>query len=415
MLPPAQTQTLINRLIREDWGRILSSLVSSTGNYALAEDSLQDAVVSALEVWSREGAPRNPDAWLITVARRKALDRLRRSAVADRKSGELALWLEQHRADPEDREMVIPDHRLELIYSCCHPALEEKSRVALTLRALGGLSTEEISRAFLDKPASMAARLTRAKKKLSAAGIAFKLPEPADIHDRTEAVLRVVYLIFTEGCHATNGELMRENLVQEAIRLGRILTALLPDHSEAKGLLALMLLSDSRRLTRRGEDGSFVPLDTQNRARWDQGRISEGVALTKAALSKAPAGQYALQAAISAVHAQADEFIDTDWPQIVALYDVLYQRFPNPVLRINQAVALSYADSPEAGLRLLASVEGEGKLDRYQPFHACRADLLARLGRHREAAESYRAASALSQAPEEASFLEARLGALRSN
>ena len=415
MLPPVHAQSLVARLIREDWGRILSSLVSSIGDFSLAEDSLQDAVVSALEVWSKDGAPRNPDAWLITVARRKALDRIRRSQVADRKSSELALWLEQHLSDPEDREMSIPDHRLELIFTCCHPALEEKSRVALTLRALGGLSTEEIANAFLDKPAAMAARLTRAKHKLGAAGVAFKLPDPRDIAERTDTVLSVIYLIFTEGCHATNGEMMRENLVQEAIRLGRILTSLLPDHAEAKGLLALMLLSDSRRLTRRGDSGEFVPLEAQNRARWDQARISEGVALTETALRRAPAGRYGLQAAISAVHAQAKSFDATDWPQIVALYDVLYARFPNPILRINQALALSYADSPEAGLRLLASVEDDGKLASYQPFHACRADLLARLGRHLEAAESYRAAIALSRAPEEASFLETRLSALRLN
>ncbi|WP_370228410.1 RNA polymerase sigma factor, partial [Cognatishimia sp.] len=388
MLPPVQTQALITRLIREDWGRLLSSLVATTGDFALAEDSLQDAVVTALEVWPKQGAPKNPDAWLITVARRKALDRLRRSSVADRKSADLAMWLSQHQSDPEDRDMTIPDHRLEMIYSCCHPALEEKSQVALTLRALGGLSTEEIARSFLDKPASMAARLTRAKKKLSAGGVGFKLPEAQDIDARTEAVLRVVYLIFTEGCHATNGEMMREALVQEAIRLGRILVALLPDHAEAKGLLALMLLSDSRRLTRRGEDGQFVPLESQNRARWNRARITEGIALTEAALTQGPAGRYGMQAAISAVHAQAPAFSQTDWPQIVALYDVLYQRFPNPVLRVNQAVALSYAESPEAGLRLLSSVQDAGKLDRYQPFHACRADLLARLGRHREAAES---------------------------
>ncbi|MCK0126749.1 hypothetical protein MWU76_20325 [Gelidibacter sp. F2691] len=401
-------------MIREDWGRILSSLVSTTGNYALAEDSLQDAVVSALEIWPRKGAPRNPDAWLITVARRKALDRIRKGETAKQKSDELALWLEQHRDDPDDRDMVIPDLRLELIYTCCHPALEEKSRVALTLRALGGLTTAEIANAFLDKTDAMAARLTRAKKKLANAGIAFKLPEPDDLHERTDAVLRVIYLIFTEGCHASSGQLMREELVQEAIRLGRILTTLLPDHAEAKGLLALMLLSDSRRLTRRGEDGSFVPLDAQNRARWDRGRIAEGLALTKAALTNGPAGPYALQAAISAVHAEAATFTDTDWAQIVALYDVLYQRHPNPILRINQAVALSYADSPDAGLQLLASIEDEDKLSRYQPFHACRADLLARLGRHEEAAVSYRAAIALSQAPEQAAFLESRLHELNA-
>ena len=414
MLPPVESQALVARLIREDWGRILSSLVSSIGDYALAEDSLQDAVVSALEVWPKKGAPRHPDAWMISVARRKALDRLRRQSTATRKEAELALWLQQRQSNPEDPQMLITDHRLELIYTCCHPALEEKSRVALTLRALGGLTTAEIAKAFLDKTDAMAARLTRAKKKLRDAGIPFKLPKSEDLHDRTDTVLRVIYLIFNEGYQASDGQLTRGDLVAEAIRLGRILTGLLPDHTEARGLLALMLLGDSRRLARQGENGQFIPLETQNRARWDRAKVAEGCALVEQALSQGPAGPYALQAAISAVHAQAADFASTDWAQIVALYDVLYTRRPNPVLRVNQAVALSYADSPKAGLHLLTSVEGDGKLIRYQPFHACRADLLARLGRVDDAAESYRAAIALSQAPEEAAFLESRLHALKA-
>ncbi|WP_133488957.1 RNA polymerase sigma factor [Aliiroseovarius marinus] len=414
MLPPVDVQAQVTRLIREDWGRILSALVSSIGDYALAEDSLQDAVIKALEVWPEKGAPRHPDAWMISVAKRKALDRLRRSATATRKEAELTLWLEQHQSDPEDTPMLITDHRLELIYTCCHPALEEKSRVALTLRALGGLTTAEIARAFLDKTDAMAARLTRAKKKLAGAGIPFKLPEPEDLHDRTDAVLRVVYLIFNEGYQASDGQLTRGDLVAEAIRLGRILTGLLPDHAEAHGLLALMLLGESRRLARQGQGGAFIPLELQNRARWDRAKIAEGLELVETTLSMGRAGPYALQAAISAVHAQADDFASTDWAQIVALYDVLYARQPNPVLKINQAVALSYADSPQAGLALLNSVEAEGKFARYQPFHACRADLLARLGRDHDAAESYRTAIALSDVPAQAAFLESRLHALNA-
>lgn len=406
--------SLTIRLIREDWGRILSSLVARIGDYALAEDSLQDAVVSALEVWPDKGVPRSPDAWLLTVAHRKALDRIRHGATIESKADELALWLTQHHDDPEDTELVIPDHRLELMYTCCHPALEEKSRVALTLRALGGLTTEEIARAFLDKPSAMAARLTRAKKKMSAAKIAFKLPDPDDIQLRTDGILRVIYVIFSEGCHASNGEMSRENLVNEAIRLARILCGLLPEHQEAKGLLALMLLSDSRRRARRGADGKFVPLEFQNRATWDHTRIQEGVALTKAALQAGGAGQYAIEAAISAVHAQAPEFALTDWAQIVALYDLLYRQNPNPVLRLNQAVALSYAKGPEAGLALLSTIEDEPKLQSYQPFHACRADLLARLGRREDAAEAYRRAIAISDAPEMADFLEQRLNAVET-
>lgn len=414
MLPPVDVQAQVTRLIREDWWRILSALVSSIGDYALAEDSLQDAVIKALEVWPVKGTPRHPDAWMISVAKRKALDRLRRSATATRKEAELTLWLEQHQSDPEDTPMLITDHRLELIYTCCHPALKEKSRVALTLRALGGLTTAEIARAFLDKTDAMAARLTRAKKKLAGAGIPFKLPEPEDLHDRTDAVLRVIYLIFNEGYQASDGQLTRGDLVAEAIRLGRILTGLLPDQAEAHGLLALMLLGESRRLARQGQGGAFIPLELQNRARWDRAKIAEGLALVETALSMGRAGPYALQAAISAVHAQAADFASTDWAQIVALYDVLYARQPNPVLKINQAVALSYADSPQAGLTLLSSVEAIGKFARYQPFHACRADLLARLGRSTDAAESYRTAIALSDAPAQAAFLESRLHALNA-
>ncbi|UWQ14001.1 RNA polymerase sigma factor [Aliiroseovarius sp. M344] len=412
MLPPVEVQTLVARLIREDWARILSSLVSSIGDYALAEDSLQDAVVSALEAWPKNGAPRNPDAWMITVARRKALDRIRRGETAERKSGELALWLDQHRDDPKDAPMLIPDHRLELIYTCCHPALEEKSRVALTLRALGGLTTAEIAGAFLDKTDAMAARLTRAKKKLRAAGIAFKLPEPDDMHDRTDAVLRVIYLIFTEGHWSSDGQMSRADLVNEAIRLGRILTGLLPDNAEAKGLLALMLFGNSRRLARKGEDGAFLPLEAQNRARWDRAKIRQGNQLVETALSMGPAGPYAIQAAIHALHANAASFAATDWPQIVALYDVLAQRQPNPIVRINQAAALSYAKGPEAGLTLLDTFCGDDKLQGYQPYHACRADLLARSGRTQDAAQSYRTAITLASAPEDKAFLEGRLHAL---
>ena len=414
MLPPVEVPTLVTRLIREDWGRILSSLVSSIGDYGLAEDSLQDAVVSALEEWPRKGVPRHPDAWMITVARRKALDRIRRNQTAMRKSGELTLWLEQHRNDPEDRPMMIPDHRLEMIYTCCHPALEEKSRVALTLRALGGLTTAEIAGAFLDKTETMAARLTRAKKKLRVAGIAFKLPEPEDLHDRTDAVLRVIYLIFTEGHRSSNGQMSRTDLVNEAIRLGRILTGLLPDHAEAKGLLALMLLGDSRRQARKGNDGAFLPLEAQNRARWDRAKIREGGALVETALSMGPAGPYAIQAAISALHAIAASFTATDWPQIVALYEVLAQRQPNPIVRINQAAALSYAKGPQAGLSLLDTLCVDDKLKGYQPYHACRANLLARLGRRQDAAASYRTAISLAVAPEDKAFLSCRLRALKT-
>ncbi len=412
MLPPARAEAQISRLIREDWGRILAALVSSIRDYALAEDSLQDAVVEALQRWPDAGLPRDPDAWLITVARRKALDRLRRSETAARKAPELVLWLEGLADAPEETNMLIPDHRLELIFTCCHPALEEKSRVALTLRALGGLTTEEIASAFVDTPAAMAARLTRARKKLRAAGVPFKLPEVEDLHARLDGVLKVIYLIFNEGCHATGGTLIRADLTAEAIRLGRILSALLADNPQVTGLLALMLLTDSRRLARTDAAGRFVTLEAQNRARWDRAKIAEGVQLVERALTAGPPGPYALQAAISALHAQAPSFAATDWPQIVALYGELARLDPNPIIRINQAVALSYAQGPAPALALIDAVAEAQDLSRYQPFHASRADLLSRLARFEEAAASYRAAIALARAPEQVDFLTRRLGAL---
>ena len=409
MLPPVDAS--ITRLIREDWGRILSALTAHVGNYALAEDSLQDAVVVALDKW-QQGLPDHPDAWLLTVARRKAVDRLRRTTNASRKEQELSLFLEQTRDDPEDEAGVIPDHRLELIFACCHPALEEKSRTALTLRAIGGLTTPEIAAAFLDKPDAMAARLTRAKRKIRDAGIPFKLPDAADLPDRLGTVLQVIYLIFNEGFRTNGKVLTRADLAEEAIRLARILSALLPTDTEVKSLLALMLLSDSRRHTRVDEVGAYVPLEAQNRARWDKAKIREGTALVKQALATGRAGPYAIQAAISAIHAEAATFEDTDWPQIAVLYDLMAKRSPNPVIVINQAVARSYVEGPEAALSLLDQAAKAARLDAYQPFHACRADLLSRLNRPSEAVENYRAAIALSASTAEKTFLTQRLAAI---
>ena len=420
-MPPPISQTdhpqaQIARLIREDWGRILAALNASFKNYTLAEDSLQDAAITALEVWPSKGVPDNPAGWMLAVARRKALDRLRRLKTMTDKEEELSHWLESHHEmhpdDAPETDGAIPDKRLELIFTCCHPALDEKSRVALTLRALGGLTTEEIAKAFLDKTETMAARLTRAKKKLGAAGIAFKLPEPADIAERTDAVLRVVYLIFNEGNYATNGTLSRVDLVTEAIRLGRILCALLPDEAEAQGLLALMLLGESRRFARMDDGGAYIPLEAQNRARWDQAKINEGLRLVELALSRAPAGPYAIQAAISALHAQAPSFAQTDWAQIVLLYDLLQARTPNPILAVNQAVAISYADDPAAALTRLDQVAEAPKLQNYQPYYTCRADLLARLGQSDAAKAAYARAIALSPSAAQAAFLKARLDAL---
>ncbi|UWP88612.1 RNA polymerase sigma factor [Aliiroseovarius crassostreae] len=409
MTPPVALS--IDRLIRENWGRLLAVLTARLGDYALAEDSLQDAVVEALSHWPKS-LPRHPDAWLLTVARRKALDRLRRAQTASRKEGELALWLDQTRSEEGVNMGVIPDHRLELIFTCCHPALEEKTRTALTLRAIGGLTTAEIAAAYLDKPETMAARLTRAKQKIQQAGIPFRLPDAEDLPERLNAVLRVIYLIFNEGFRSSGAELTRADLVGEAIRLGRILACLLPADPEVKALLALMLLGDSRRLTRMDEDGAYVPLELQNRARWDKPRIREGITLVKQALGVGPPGPYALQAAISALHAEAPDFDRTDWAQIVALYDLLLARHPNPVVHINRAVALSYLQGPDVALAQLDGLPTHAGLGRYQPFHACRADLLARLGRAKEAADHYRQAIDLTTSVAEKTFLSGRMAAL---
>jgi RNA polymerase sigma-70 factor (ECF subfamily) len=406
MPPPLDISAQITRLIREDWGRLLAVLVSFGGDFALAEDSLQDAMVAALEVWPK-GLPKDPDAWLITTARRKAIDRLRRAQTAQDKSDALALWHWQHAPETQDLT-TLPDHRLELIFTCCHPALDEKSRVALTLRALGGLTTAEIAAAFLDKPETMAARLTRGRKKIAAAGIRFRLPDPEDLPERIQGVLQVIYLIFNEGYRGSSGTYTRTDLSNEAIRLGRILSQVLPDHAETKGLLALMLLTESRRLARTDATGALVPLETQNRARWDQALIHEGLTLVETALCMAPAQPFTIQAAINALHARARNFRDTDWAQIVALYDILAQRQPNPVLHVNRAVALSYAASPDIALRDLDASGAARHLETYQPFHACRADLLARLGQTEAALAAYTRAIALSPSDQEAEFLRTR-------
>lgn len=402
-----QTEVQINRLIREDWGRLVAVLTDFGGDLALAEDCLQDAVVAALQAWPISGLPNAPDAWLITTARRKAIDRLRRSRTKADKAEILALWHWQHAPEAEELP-TLPDKRLELIFTCCHPALDEKSRIALTLRAVGGLTTGEIAAAFLDKKETMGIRLTRAKKKIAAAGIRFRLPDPEDLPDRVDGVLKVLYLIFNEGHRGSSDQLTRTDLAEEAIRLGRILTACLPDHLEAKGLLALMLLTDARRLARRGPDGAFIPLEHQVRSRWDRGKINEGKALVEQILKARPPGSYALQAAISALHAEAPDFASTDWTQIIALYDLLWKLQPNPVILVNCAVAQSYATDPSTALKQLEATGAGQHLQAYQPYHACRADLLARQGRSEEALTAYDRAIALTEAPEEIAFLKER-------
>ncbi len=414
MLPPVSVEQAIERTVREEWGRILASLVATLNNFQLAEDCLQDAVLSAMSHWSRNGLPRAPAAWLITVARRKALDRLRRDQNFKSKQADIAYLIELENQDLEhDGDDMIPDKRLEMIFTCCHPALETKSRVALTLRTLGGLTTQEIASAFLDKPEAMQQRITRAKKKIAATGIPYKVPEPQDLPERTAAVASVLYLIFNEGYAASNGkDLVRADLSAEAIRLTRIVNALMPDNCEVAGLLALMLLHDSRRAARTDPDGEMIALEHQNRARWKQDNILEGVAILERVLPLDALGPYQLQAAISAVHAQSSSWAETDWHEISALYDLLYALQPTPVVRVNQAVALSYAVSVPHALKILNEIEHGAELETYPHFHAAKADLLARNGQKTEAKAHYTRAIELTDNRTEQQFLKTAMDRL---
>ena len=406
MLPPLKLEQTINQIVREEWGRILAALTKSTNNLQLAEDSLQDSVETALQHWPEHGLPDSPAAWLIQTARRKAIDRLRRDTHFAKLQPEITYLTElQQKAEIEDIE-IIPDKRLELIFTCCHPAIEEKTKVALTLRTLGGLSTEEIARSFLDKPQTMAQRLARAKKKIAVAGIPYAVPSAEELPERLKAVLRVVYFIFNEGYSASSGKyITRADLAEEAIRLGRIVAGLMPDEPEVTGLLALMLLHDSRRFTRQDRNGSIISLEEQNRNAWDKQKKSEGISLVKQALAKQKVGPYQLQAAISAVHAEAANWAQTDWQQIAALYQLLYTLQPSPVVRINQAVAVSYAQSPDAAIPMLDTVSASGELVDYQPYHAARADILKRAGQHQQAANHFDKAIELTENEAEKDFL----------
>jgi RNA polymerase sigma-70 factor, ECF subfamily len=372
---------------------------------------VQEAFVVALQVWPERGVPENPAAWIMTAARRKAIDRLRRERSLENKMRELeALASVESSEEDEIQESAIPDDRLRLIFTCCHPALAPEARVALTLRTLGGLQTPQIARAFLTSERAMQQRLVRAKRKIRDARIPYVVPADHDLPERLRSVLSALYLIFNEGYLATSSDmLVQRELCREAIRLARVLVELMPDEPEARGLLALMLLQHSRRDARTGPGGELVLLPDQDRALWDADEIAEGLGLTRQARRQEPSGPYALQAAIAAEHARAAEAGHTDWEWIAALYARLVSVHPSPVIELNRAVAVAMAEGPAAGLELVDALAGEGSLERYHLFHSTRADLLARLGREAEARSAYGAALELASNPVERSFLGRRL------
>jgi RNA polymerase sigma-70 factor (ECF subfamily) len=406
-----QAATAVEAVFREERGRLLATLVRRFGDLDLAEEVTAEAIEVALTRWPVDGVPPNPGAWLATTARRKAVDRLRRdTAYAARLA---LLQAEAERAAPPadvDAESGLPDERLLLFFTCGHPALPAEDRIALSLRCLGGLTTTEVARAFLVPAATMAKRIVRAKKKIREARIPFRVPAAAELPQRLAGVLQVIYSIFTEGYAA----LQRLDLAEEAIRLARILHRLLPAEREVTGLLALMLLVHARRDARTGPGGRLVLLGEQDRGRWDRAMIEEGLALVPAALAGGPPGQYGVQAAIAALHDEAADLATTDWPQIVALYDVLLRLVPSPIVAANRAVAIGMRDGPQAGLALLDELGDEPQLGGYLPYHAARADLLSRLGRSAEAADAYRHALELAGTEPERAHLRRRLASAES-
>jgi len=406
-------EAAVDRAFREEWGQVVATLIRWTGDWDLAEECAQDAFALALRTWRRDGVPRRPGAWLTTAARNRAVDLLRREATGAAKLREVAGVLRTGDDAFGDDEPDVPDDRLRLIFTCCHPALALEARVALTLRTLAGLGTAEIARAFLVGEQAMAKRLARAKQKIRHAGIPYRVPPAHLLPERLPAVLAVLYLLFNEGYSATAGaDLVRHDLADEAIRLARVLVRLMPDEPEAAGLLALMLLHHARRAARLDEAGDLVVLEDQDRGRWDTAQIAEGVSLLDGTLRRGRPGPYQVQAAIAACHATAARPEDTDWAQIAVLYERLARLVPSPVVELNRAVAVGMAYGPAAGLALVDALRETGALAGYHLLPAARADLLRRLGRTAEAADAYREAAGLATTEAERRYLARRLAAL---
>lgn len=410
---PEQIREQVGAIYSTESRRIFATLIRLLGDFDLAEDALHEAFRAAMEQWPRDGLPANPRAWLVSTGRFKAIDALRRRARIDTSLDEVAERLDRDAgatAEPDDED--IPDDRLRLIFTCCHPALSPEARVALTLREVCGLTTEAIAHAFLTSPSTLAQRIVRAKAKIREAGLPYQVPERQELPERLETVLQVIYLVFNEGYSASSGQsLTRPDLSGEAIRLGRLLVELLPE-PEAVGLLALMLLHESRRAARTSPEGDLVLLEDQDRSLWDREQIAEGTALVEQALSSGRAGPYTLQAAIAAAHAAAPTMAATDWARIVGLYDLLVQAAPSPVVEINRAVAVAMRDGPAAGLALIEAILAAGDLAAYHLAHSARAELCRRLGRTADARAAYQRALALAQQEPERRFLERRLASL---
>jgi RNA polymerase sigma-70 factor, ECF subfamily len=416
MLP--NPNAAVDTVYRSDWGRIVATLIRQFGDFELAEDAAQEAFTAAVDQWRTEGVPESPRAWIIQTAKHKAIDRLRRQTRLQEKLEEFPEFSTEPTTDGPDLNFdEIPDDRLRLIFTCCHPALSLEAQVALTLRTLGGLQTDEIARAFLVPATTMAQRLVRAKRKIRDAGIPFSIPDTSDMPERLDAVLTAIYLIFNEGYAPTRGKpLVRADLCAEAIRLGRLVTSLLEPQppAEATGLLALMLLHDSRREARLDDEGDLVVLEEQDRGRWNRPQIDEALSLVNAALS-GTIGPFALEAAISAEHCKATRAEDTDWPRIVMLYDLLGDLLPSPIIALNRAVAVGMANGPQSAIALIDELANSGELEGYHLLHAARADMLRRTGANREAAESYELALGLVSNDSERRFLERRLREVTSS